>query len=336
MPPTRRQKDQHLPPNVYIKGGAYYFVRRLMIDGKLRKKWFFLARDYITAMAKWAEATNSISTTSLKMSDIFDRYMVEIAPQKAKRTYQDNLYQIANLRTFFGDMYIDQIKPTDIYHYLDIRALKAKIRANREKSLLSHVFSMAIRWGLVTDNPCKNVKRLPEKPRDRYITDKEFLAVRGIASPLVRGMMDIAYLTGQRQGDLLKIKLADLQEEGIFFQVAKTGNKILIEWSTELREAIQSIKEIKHAIGSLYLFSNQRGQPYTSQGFKTFWLRTIYKALDLKVLKERFTFHDIRRKAATDLEKAAGREQARQLLGHSTQKMTGVYISGTSKVKPVK
>ena len=55
-----------------------------------------------------------------------------------------------------------------------------------------------------------------------------------------------------------------------------------------------------------------------------------------KVIQEKFRFHDIRRKAATEIEHSSGREQARKLLGHQDQKTTGIYISGAQRVKPVR
>jgi len=60
------------------------------------------------------------------------------------------------------------------------------------------------------------------------------------------------------------------------------------------------------------------------------------KALEKGHIKERFRFHDIRRKAATDAERQGGREYARQLLGHRKQSTTAIYISGVETVKPLK
>lgn len=49
--------------------------------------------------------------------------------------------------------------------------------ANRELSLLMHIFEYAQVWGYRTDNPAAPAKKLKELPRRRYVTDKEFLAV---------------------------------------------------------------------------------------------------------------------------------------------------------------
>lgn len=71
-----------------------------------------------------------------------------------------------------------EIRPMHITKYLDIRGIKAPIRANREISLLSHIFSYAMRWGQIDRNACLGVAKHPEKGRDRYISDQEFEGVK--------------------------------------------------------------------------------------------------------------------------------------------------------------
>ncbi len=73
--------------------------------------------------------------------------------------------------------------------------------------MLSHAYTKAIRWGLADDNPCRQVERNKEKPDDRYITDTEFMAVYRLAPGPVRDAMAIAYITGQRQADVLSGRL---------------------------------------------------------------------------------------------------------------------------------
>ncbi len=48
------------------------------------------------------------------------------------------------------------------------------IAANRCLALVSHIFTIAEKWGLRgSGNPCKGVDRFPERSRDRYLTDDE-------------------------------------------------------------------------------------------------------------------------------------------------------------------
>ena len=139
----KRTKRKDLPQRVYFQHGGYYFVSR---DGK----WNNLGRDYVDAMTAYAKL-NSVPRTVTNMGALFDRYEREVIPAKAPRTQKDNVKELRFLRHAFGHMNPNSITPQDIYAYMDAR--KAPVRANREKALLSHVFSYAIRWGVVADNP---------------------------------------------------------------------------------------------------------------------------------------------------------------------------------------
>lgn len=95
---------------------------------------------------------------------------------------------------------------------------------------------MAIRWGIVESNPCQFVKRLPESPRDKYITDQELEAIKQLANENIRYLIEFAYLTGLRQADILKVRLSDLLPEGIYVEinknkVGKIGKKVIFEWT---------------------------------------------------------------------------------------------------------
>ncbi|HEV2917570.1 MAG TPA: tyrosine-type recombinase/integrase [Candidatus Babeliales bacterium] len=312
--PKIRKNDKHLPPRVYIKHNAYYYVN-------LNNKWIRLASvsDYAKAMAKWAEITSPIRKTTT-MHNLFHRYMLEVAPLKSPGSYKKNVYQMKEIREVFGDMLPEDITPVDVYRYLDMRGKLAPVSANREKSLLSHVFSMAIRWGIVRDNPCRNVKRLTERPRDRYIEDWEYFEVRKVADLTYQLLMDFAYITGQRRGDIIKIKLSDISDDGIKIYQNKTKIKINIKWSIELRKCIDEIMKLPRSkIVSFTLFCNRKGKPITSAAFDSAWQKIMKAALANGKLKESFTFHDIRAKTASD---AKNKIDVSALLGHTDIRMT--------------
>jgi integrase len=307
----RRKARLDLPQRVYASHGAYYFAKP---DGT----WVHLGRDFGPAMAKWAEIVGQPTKLTI-LGEIMDRYMLGVAPKKAPSTYESNKREIGNLRAVFGHMRPDEVTPPDIYAYMDKRG--APIRANREKALLSHVYSYAIRWGVAKDNPCRNVKRNPEKPRDRYVEDWELQAFKAVASDFVRNYVDFKYLTGMRKGDILKLRLDALTDEGIAVTQSKTGKRVVYLWDSDLRAVVERIKGMKRPIRGLYLFCTRRGLPYSASGFDSIWQRAMARAIEAETLKERFTEHDIRAKTATD-----DPGHARQRLGHKTQAMTDRYV----------
>jgi hypothetical protein len=140
------------------------------------------------------------------MSVLFDRYLREALLALAPRTQSDYRKYIERLRPVLNEWEPSELTAGDVF---DIRATIAQesgvVQANRHASCLSAVFREAIGWKAVTINPCLQLKRLREPPRTRYVFDHEFTRIYGIASDAMQVMMDIATITGQREGDLLKL-----------------------------------------------------------------------------------------------------------------------------------
>jgi integrase len=325
--PRKRITNKHLPERIYHKGQSYYFVNR-------ENKWLNLGSILPQAILKWS-LINERSVAFTKMSVVIDRYLLDVSPTKSKSSYRNDITCSKPLKVAFGDMCPDDITPVDIYKYLDIRAQTAPVSANRETSLLSHVYTMAIRWGITKDNPCKHVKKLKEAKRDRYISDEEYNAVYNIATGSVKCAMQLAYITSLRQSDILNLSYANLGHKGIEVEISKTGQKVLIEWTPALSDAVEQCRKTS-TYKSEYLVCTERGQQYTTDGFRSNWQRLIKTALDKGIIKESFRFHDLRRKSLTDAERSHGREFARQLADHTDQKTTDIYISGRKTIRPLK
>jgi integrase len=184
------------------------------------------------------------------------------------------------------------------------------------------MFSYAMRWGMLDRNPCIGVAKHPEKGRDRYITDQEFKVVKEIASDFIEVVMDFAYITALRKGDILSLKLEQINEKGIWITQSKTGAKQLYEWTDGLKDVVSRAKALKRPIRGSYLFCTRKGEPYSDSGFKAMWNRVQVKWAESGGV--RFTFHDIRAKALTDAKRLG--MDAQSLAGHATSAMTEHYI----------
>ena len=316
MPNRKSRKD--LPSRVYFKNNAYYFVT-------LNKKWIRLGKNYIEALQEYTKLNQS-NKPVFTMGQLFDRYLIEIIPTKAKATQEDNLNSLKFLRLAFGEMLPSEITPQDIYAYMDAR--KAPVRANRDKALLSHVFKKAIRWGVTDFNPCRDVESNPEKPRDRLVTPGEFWLVHDLCeNPMLRVAMKLAAITGLRQNKILSLEVKHLKETCIEIDSGKRGLKLSIERTDELNEVLTEAQNI-YDISSIYIIHTRKGQPYSSSGFKSIWKRWRDKALD-NGLKESYTFHDLRAMAGSETNDI-------DLLGHKNKSTYyRVYKRGFTKVKPV-
>ena len=95
--------------------------------------------------------------------------------------------------------------------------------ANRDITLLQTVFAYAMRWGWCTQNPCRGVRRHTEKRRERYITAAEFVVIKAAADEQWRCILDLAYLTAMRRGDILNLRLSDITDHALVIRQGKTG-----------------------------------------------------------------------------------------------------------------
>ncbi len=314
----KRKTGQTLPHRVYEKHGAFYYVGP---DNKWKRLGKTLAEVY-RGLAE-LEAESKIGT----MDALFARYLKEVTPTKSQAQQDNERLYAERLRPVFGNMRPQDVRPMHVRGYLDRRS--GKVAANREKAMLSHLFTMAMGWGVVDKNPCKGVARNKERPRSRHVTNAEVNAVGVHASAWLRRFIRMAYYTGQRTKDVMSMTRGQINEEGISFRQSKTGKKLLVEWTSTMREVANDC--LAHA-GELLIFSN-KGRPYASWALQSAWRRAINKTVEAESAAGRefepFQIRDLRAKAASD-----GGDKG--LLGHANKDFTRrVYIRTAAKVKPV-
>jgi integrase len=260
-----------------------------------------------------------------------DAYLREKVPTKKPRTQDDYLDAITRLRPVFGAMWPEDLLPKHVYQYL--RERTAKVRGNREIAVLSNVMQQAIEMGLVDANPCKQVRRNTESPRERAVTDDDLTAFLPHCPAWLRAYIGLKTLTGLRQGDMLRLGKANERDDGLYVETGKRGKKLLFNWTPALRSALDACKAIRRRVSTLHLFASRNGTPMTASGFKTAWARAMGKAVEKGV--ESFAENDLRAKVAGEAMELG--QDAASMMGHSTDAVTRRhYIRGTRKVSPLR
>ena len=89
------------------------------------------------------------------------------------------------------------------------------------------MFSLAVRWGMRSDNPCKGVERNYEAARKRYLSPDELARLaKALAEHPDKQAADIVrllLLTGARKGEALAMRFADVDlTTGIWTKLAHT------------------------------------------------------------------------------------------------------------------
>jgi integrase len=322
----RRQSNFDDPPRFHKKGKTWYHV-----SGTSPRVWTKLSSDRAEALRLWAQREGEREDDSTRLfSVVARRYVREVYPTKAVRTRKDNDKELIHLLRVFGHMPIDAIAPMHIREYLDIRGQTAKVRANREKALFSHMFNKAREWGYTTaPNPCQGVKGFRESGRDRYVTNDEFEKVKEHAHFTVVDAMDLALLTGQRPADVLKIQRTDIRDGALWILQNKTGARLGIEVTGELKAVIERINSRPRSAIGIYLIQDESGQPLSYYAMRSRFDKARLLA------KVSFQFRDIRAKAATDTGDLA---HSQKLLAHKNRDMTEHYVRGRQgeRVKPLR
>jgi integrase len=268
----------------------------------------------------WAQIENGHLGNSNLFTVRLDEYLVPpkflALADKTRRQYE---HVAIKLREFFKGATMGVITPAHIALWMDNHP--SLIQANTGKAIVSNVFLVAVRHGLVDRNPCKEISYHVPSKRDRLITDDEYRAIRSRAQPFVQIAMDIAYLTASRVQDILDIMLRDITDKGLFIQQGKTGKRMLFSLNDDLREVLTRARTLPRSIRGMHLLCNRKGQPYLYGVFNWHWLKAV-RAAGVQGVH----FHDIRAKSATDA-KGQGLDY-QKLLGHTSRAMSDRYIRG--------
>jgi len=319
-----RKSNHHLPSRVYLKRKTYFFVKS---DGT----WVGIGKlgEEAEMRRAWA-ALYGVTDDSDTLSYWMDLYLDKVAKKKSPRSYQDNLVQMEFLRAVFGKMRPTEPIPADVREYLDRRGETAPVRANREKALFSHLFTwmMGRRDSGVTSNPCRGVRRNPEKPRERRIEDAEYQKVFELAVAPVQRLMRLMYRTAQRPSDCLAAgprNLFTIERGGaatrvLRFTQGKTGHTVDIVVTGDLEDLI--VECSKDKVAGLTFVHTRRGQRFTEDG-----VSAMFRRYCKRVGVKDFGLRDLRGKAATDMYLAGEpMERIQMLLGHDSVTTTERYI----------
>jgi integrase len=308
-----RKKDRHLPACVYRRHNAYFLVRA--------GKWTRLGGDLRTALERYAALIGAGSGT---VAALIERAIGDAAERVRPSTLKQYRTAAAKLQAALIEFTPEQVQPRHVAQLMDHHRHTPNM-ANRMRSVLKLAFDIAVRAGTVPANPVSVIAPHRERRRDRYLTGAEYRAIWQEASPTLRDIIDLCYLTAQRISDVLSIRLADLTDAGIEIRQQKTGKRLLIRWSPDLRAVVDGARgrlperKIVRIDAPGYLLAQRTGRIRSYGGVRDLWRRACLRAgvADAHL-------HDLRAKSLTDADRQG--IDAQHLAGHSTQAMTARYL----------
>jgi len=141
------------------------------------------------------------------------------------------------------------------------------------------------------------------------------------SEPTLRLAIELAYLTGQRPADVLKMRETDIQDGCLLVEQGKTKKKIRIRIVGRLKELIDGCRAAKGKVHDTALIVGIQGKPISVR-----WLSALWKRARLAAgIEQDIQFRDLRAKAVSDKEEAVDIRAAQALAGHSSIAMTEHY-----------
>lgn len=311
-----RKHNTHLPRGMYLRHGAYYFVRN--------GKWENLGRELPAALKIYADR---IDAPKGSMSALIERVVPALrridGDALAYNTERSYRFAAAALKKSLAEFAPEDVKQRHVM--LLKRGMSGKPAfANTCLTVLRLVFAYAVEESLVDVNPVVGVRPYRPRKRDRLLSVDEYRAIYSKAAPRLQVIMDLCIRTGQRISDVLKIRRADLLPEGIRFQQQKTKAKGIVPWTPELRAVVERAKTLDAKVSSLTLLHDRTGKAPTYWTTREAWVLACRKA---GVKNARI--HDMRAFAATWAKKQG--KNARALLMHASDSQTDRYLRDKSE-----
>jgi len=249
----------------------------------------------------------------------------------ADRTRSDYVKHVKKIETKFGKLPLIALKAKKsrgvILEWRDELARSSVRQADYTIAVLKAVLSWADDRGLIEANPLERVRKLYRSTRaDSVWTKADVDAFYANASHSLQFAMFLALATGQRQGDILKLRWSDYQGGTIRLRQQKTGTRVAIELTALERAQLEA--EPKRGP---QMVTNESDRPYTSHGFSSSWRKAAKRAGIVGL-----TFHDLRGTAITRWAIVSGWTHAKisGVSGHSLADvgriLDTVYISRES------
>lgn len=166
----------------------------------------------------------------------------------------------------------------------DLAKERGLAAADRAMSILKRILQYGINMEMIDTHPLKDVNKVYNGSRKDIIwTDLDIKKLKEIDNEKITQALILGLWTGQRQGDLLKLRWNAYDGHTLSVEQSKTKTYVRVKVSAELKTMLDSMERT-----AVTILTNQAGKPWGS-GFKSSWR----KACDRAGI-EGLNFHDLR------------------------------------------
>jgi len=246
---------------------------------------------------------------------------------------------INNFNDVFGNKQTNSIKPVDIENYQIKREKDGRSPAtiDMEVKLVQTVVSKAFDNDIINGQALRAFRKVKRKlkkgsnARKRTLTIEEYLKLKATSLSHLKAMIEIAFNTGMRAGEIRTLRWSYIDKERKFIRLPATAVKESKPKTIPINRHVRAVLDgLPRALHHDFVIT-YRGKPIKQKdGYKRSF-RTACKRAGIpcgRKNQDGVTFHDLRRTVKTNMA-SAGVDPAHRdtLFGHSLQGMDAHYIA---------
>jgi integrase len=268
---------------------------------------------------KEAERKTASGGAKLLVKDLLAELLAEYARLGRRSLYDTKIRVEGKLMEHFGQLRAIDVTEADINRFIDKhRGELSNATINRYLAALRTSYSIANRQNLI--DSCPHIPSLREdNVRQGFVTQDQYEALRAALPDHLRAVFVVGYHTGARRGELLRIKIADVDFANKEIKIPGRSTKnakpktipIYGDMAAALGMQIAWVRSQWPKCSWLFVWRGKRLLSLTQKAW-----RTATKAAGLPGL----IFHDLRRSAVRNMEQAGiPRSVAMAITGHKRE-----------------
>jgi integrase len=213
------------------------------------------------------ETPSSVERTDVTLTKFVEEYVNYVRSVVSPRTCKEYQNGLKSFLSFTGDRPISSIsaKDCDLYQCRLVQKNLKPSSINIYLTGLQSVFETAVRWGYITSNPFKKVRRLKvQKLPPEFMSTEQVKIFLESQPPFWRRVFTFGFLTGARVSEIVSLRWSDvdLQRAQVRFGSSSFATKNRKVRVVPLHPVlIAMFKEMKQT-ESGFVFAKRNGQPY--------------------------------------------------------------------------
>jgi integrase len=239
-----------------------------------------------------------------------------------KRSWARDVRSFRYMAPFFSGKRLSEVTPFFIEGFKRKRAEQVSKRTvDIELSLLKHMYTKAMEWGLAVENPARSVKLFrPHNERVRFLGEEEVARLLDACEEYFRSVVTVAVHTGMRVSEILGLRWPDVDFDSGLIRVenTKNGRPRKVPMNETTRGVLLDLKK-RSVCEWVFVQKDDRSRSLRD-------VRKPFKRALARAGITDFRFHDLRHTCASLLVmKGIDLYTVQDILGHRDARMTQRY-----------